>query len=462
MRLFEQFEKAGYFWLPANPKEKLPGKLNISASGEAELEILGIFGGQDKAFDYESNIKRINGLIEGGKLVTLDKCFYKNKSYSFGGISKSVVHVNFVFVGVQYEDDEEITFSSFKFSVEGLDEWLSISGIKVEHDWETKSASINFQPPAEIPLKLTEDIDLSFTFGWTIPSFGNIIEARITQKAYIKLESKKLLLLEDFISIAFKLNNFLCFAIDQTVTINSAIAFSYEIKRKLNDEKEYEVPIEIYYPSLPYSDTIPKVHWHTMLFSYANVADNLQEALHKWFDAYERIEPAFNLYFASKTGAHKYIDGKFLSLVQGIETFHRRTSDETAMPDTEFKDVVRTLIGACPENRKKWLESKLTYFNELSLRTRLKEIIDNFKAFYGATEDRKAFINQIINTRNYLTHYDISLEKKAYSGAQLFEVCMKMECLFQLHFLKEIGFSEEQIKTIVENNYKFKQKLKRI
>ncbi len=54
--------------------------------------------------------------------------------------------VNFVFVGVQYKDDDEITFSSFRFSVEGLDEWLSISRIKVEHDLEAKSASIKFQP----------------------------------------------------------------------------------------------------------------------------------------------------------------------------------------------------------------------------------------------------------------------------------------------------------------------------
>ena len=80
MRLSEKFEKAGYFWLPSTPEEKLPGTLRISDSGEAELEILGIFGGQIKAFDYESKIERINGVIEGGKLVTLDKCFYKNQN----------------------------------------------------------------------------------------------------------------------------------------------------------------------------------------------------------------------------------------------------------------------------------------------------------------------------------------------------------------------------------------------
>jgi len=460
MRLSEKFEKAGYFWLPTTPDEKLPGTIRISDSGEAELEILGIFGGQIKAFDRESKIERINGVIEGGKLVTLDKCFYTNKSFSSGGISKSLAYVHFVFVGVQYEDDEDITFSSFKVAVEGLDEWLSISGIKVEHDWEAKSASINFKPPDEIPIKLTEDINLIFTFAWTYPSLGNVTEAKISQKAYIKFIANKLLPLQDFTSLSFKLNNFLCFAIDQTVSIISATAYSYELKQKIKGDKEYEVPIDIYYPSLPFSQNLPKVEWHTMLFRYPNIAESLQGALIKWLETYDRIEPAFNLYFASKTGAHKYIDGKFLSLAQGLETFHRRTSDETVMPDTEFKDIVAALIDACPKIRKKWLKGKLKYSNEPALRTRLKQIVENFAEFFGYSKDRKSFINQIVNTRNYLTHYDLSLKSSACRGAQLFDVCMKMECLFQLHFMKEIGFSDDQIKTIVENNYKFKQKLK--
>jgi hypothetical protein len=148
-------------------------------------------------------------------------------------------------------------------------------------------------------------------------------------------------------------------------------------------------------------------------------------------------------------------------LTQGIETFHRRTSDEMVMPDTEFNDIVEALITACPEEKRKWLEARLKYSNELSLRTRLKQILEPFKSLFGSDKEQKALINKIVNTRNYLTHYDKSLENEACSRLQLWEVCMKMECLFQLHFLKEIGFSEQNINMIIENNYQFKQMLKK-
>lgn len=70
MRLSEKFEKAGYFWLPTTPAEKVPGTLKISESGEAELEIIGVFGGLKKSFNDNPNIKRINGVIEKEGLVT--------------------------------------------------------------------------------------------------------------------------------------------------------------------------------------------------------------------------------------------------------------------------------------------------------------------------------------------------------------------------------------------------------
>jgi hypothetical protein len=39
---------------------------------------------------------------------------------------------------------------------------------------------------------------------------------------------------------------------------------------------------------------------------------------------------------------------------------------------------------------------------------------------------------------------------------------MKMECLFEFHFLKETGFSEQEINAIAAQNRHIKRKLKSI
>ena len=106
-----------------------------------------------------------------------------------------------------------------------------------------------------------------------------------------------------------------------------------------------------------------------MLFYYRNVADQIEGILTKWIETYEISEPAFNLYFASKSGGHKYLDSKFLSLAQGIETLHRRKSQEKQMLEEEFRELVANILKAIPDTEQmRWIKAKLRYANELSLR----------------------------------------------------------------------------------------------
>jgi len=417
VRLSEPIEKSGYFWLPAKPDNRLPGILRVSETGETNVEVIGIFGDTlAELNDSTPEIGRIVGVIENGDIITLDHCFYRNRNISFGGISKSTIHANFLLRGVQYDEGEPVTFSRFRFSVEGLDEWLSVSGLSVEHNCSERSASIHFNPPKEIAVQLADGIGFSVTFCWTLPGIPIVTEAKITQKAYITLKSESLRPLEDFLALVFKLNNFLCFATDETVSLDSATGFSHEITREVGNGEKREVPIAVYYESTPVSEGRPKLHWHNMLFRYGYIANQLEPILNSWLTNYEISAPAFNLYFASKSGAHKYLEGRFLSLAQGIETLHRRNSHETHMLDEEFDQLVVTIVEGCPSVRREWLLKKLEYANELPLRKRIKQMLEPFESIYGSSKERKQFIGKVIDTRNYLTHYDPKLGSKLPMG----------------------------------------------
>ena len=64
-----------------------------------------------------------------------------------------------------------------------------------------------------------------------------------------------------------------------------------------------------------------------------------------------------------------------------------------------------------------------------------------------------------MNTRNYLTHYDPKLKEKSAQRIELHFISMKLESLFQLHFLKLIGLELKQIENIVARNYSLSEKI---
>ena len=222
------------------------------------------------------------------------------------------------------------------------------------------------------------------------------------------------------------------------------------------------VSISLYYASLPYTKIEPKIDWHRMLFRFGQIREDAERIVNSWFDAYDEIEPALNLYFSTKTGAHKYLDGKFLALAQGLETYHRRTSNEKLMDEAVFKELTENLIKQCREENQDWLSGRLQHGNEVNLGRRIKSIIEPFKEFLGTSKERNKLIRTIVDTRNYLTHYEKSLDSVAASGRDLWLLCLKMEAIFQLHLLQVLGFTQAEVKSVFDNSHELQQKLKEI
>lgn len=461
MRINEKFKKSGYFWLPSNPQKKVPGTLVIKDGGNIELEVLELFEEKNeslkKAFRHENDIKRIIGDIEEYGPITLDECFLNKRSIDFRGISKSGIYVSKALLGVAYEESENLLFNTFKFSVEGIDEWVGLSGIKVNYQSQYRTASITYSPPEEFLIKLSNGMKLLITFSYSFPGHPNFTEARITQKTYFKLESEQKRPLDDFISIAYKINTLLCLAIDETVCIDQIILKSETI---LDKRRSHPVPISFYYASLPYTKNKPKkIDYHKMLFRYEQIQGREEYIFNNWLAAYNVIEPSLNLYFSEKTGGHKYLEGKFLALAQCLETYHRRTSEEKLMNDDVFKELTENLINQCAKEYREWLTGRLKHGNELTLSQRLKKIIEPFKEFFGQSRERNKLVKNIVDTRNYLTHYDKSLEAEIIIDGNLWFLCLKMEALFQFQMLQILGFSQEQVKSIFDKSREFQLKL---
>ena len=475
MRLAEPIETTGMFWLPEEPETRLPGVLRISEASEITVELAGVIGNPPSVFsnvgavatlrsgDGDSDLDRIVGTVKKGGRVTLDRCFREGGNLVLpSGLFRSTFYASVAFIGLEYGKNEQVSFSEFSFSVDGLDAWLSISGIgelEFEEGAENKSGSIRFHKPDDIPVTLSSGDQLEFTFGLSFPKVViPVTERAIKQTSFVRVRSERPESVEYFSSIAVRLCNFLSLALDEDVGLQSMTGY-LDLAR--NDYKESAHPVRVYGQFPPVIDRSPSIRGHRALFLFPDVADRIGDVMTRWFDSYDTFAPALDLYFASRTQTQAYLETKALWLAQALETLHRRSSQETEMSPEEFRDRIDLVIKNCPTDIQGWVWEKLQYVNRLPFKTRIERLVEPFASWFGSNfGEREAFIKSIRDTRNYLTHYDAKATKRrADRPDDLFVLYGKMEGLLQLHLLSLIGFDHSLIGFLVEENRRLRRKL---
>jgi hypothetical protein len=470
MRIKENIIKMGKFWLATNSETIIIGKLSIKDGGKIKLEIFGDLHKIDHIFNNDIQPFRICGLVDSLGDVTLDNCFYTKNNIS--NISNHELYVSKAYIGALFEQDEEVLFNSFIFKVEGIDEWVNIDGIELikeisPYDKNTQTYNetikISYNTPKTLSINLEEEIILKIIFNakQNYTKVNRIIKsAYISHETNFKLESKENQKSDKFISIAHKITNLLGFALDKKVCLLDIVATINGFDRELLGINTDPIPIEMYYESRPFSKEKAKINSYDILFCFKDIQNRAELIFTNWLKAYDNIDPTLNLYFSTKNGDCKLMERKFLSLIQGLETYHRRTSNKKKVDATEFTNLKEILLSSCPEKHKDFISTKLQYANEVSLRTRIKEIIKPYNTHFGNSNDRNTFINQIVDTRNYLTHYDESNKKNILKkGSELYKLCLKLEVIYQILLLQTLGFPELDVDKILETNSTIKKKL---
>ena len=420
MRIKEEIKRSGFFWLPSSPQNQIFGTLSISDGGDIKLELTESL---DPSIQAQLGVTRpdslnwILGHVEKDGPVLIDRCYQSEKKSSIVHgrlIAPDVIRAKRAFIGFQYEEDTSLPFNTLRFSVEGIDEWVGISGIEVDYEFEKRDITISYHQPADISLNLHNGMQLLITFVPTFPELPSTKSAEVSQKTYFKLVSQEARELDEFTSVAQKITAFLCFVMNEIVCLESMLATSDNLRQGV-DGRTAPISVEIYCPSWPYAKDEPKINKFDMLFRFNDRQNRVESIINKWIENYEQIAPALDLYFLAKTGTLPSWNIQFLTLVQSLEAFHRRTSDGKKM----------------------------------ELRNRIEKMIEPFD-FLIDNERRPHLIDSIKDTRHYLTHLDSKLQPKAAKGKDLQFLCLKINALFRLHFLKIVGFDEQEINEIVD------------
>ena len=76
--------------------------------------------------------------------------------------------------------------------------------------------------------------------------------------------------------------------------------------------------------------------------------------------------------------------------------------------------------------------------------------MEPFGLLFHDDKQQKDFVQRVVVTRNYLTHYDPGLEGHVAKDQSLWELTAGLAALFQLHLLKLIGFSPDRIDGVLK------------
>jgi hypothetical protein len=454
----------GYFWLPESPNSKVPGRCHWTPDNTIELEIIGTFSGDVIEPHDRVEVGRILGVTEKGKPVTLENCFYRRRTFNFPGLAASTLHVNFALIGFHCAKGEKLEFDSISCHAEAIDEWLEYGPITISVERDPKPIQLSFVRPAPLEWKLSNGVTLDIDCSWSIPSGNQFRQAAISKQTWATFKFNNKTPLEELFRHANRFIKFVSFVLDQTFSFDAVHVYSSNHVEEIGASGTTRpVQIEAYFS--PVQNGEPDLAYATHpypLFAFDRVRGNFGEVLSKWFDNYEKFDSSFNLYFATKAGRDLYLHNRFGMLVQALEALHRHSSSESTFPTEDYSELCQLLFKTIPGRFRDWLEARTEYGNEPALRQRLRSLFKGLESVYGTAQDIKKVINQIVTTRNYLTHYDHELRTQVARGTQLYKLCLVLETLFQLHMAKMCGFSDSEVIAFSEESQLFVRKIRGI
>lgn len=108
----------------------------------------------------------------------------------------------------------------------------------------------------------------------------------------------------------------------------------------------------------------------------------------EWFLKEDVLRPVCDLLLSTIYYPGQYVQSTFLSLAQALESFHRRTRPGTYVRKDAYDEIRKALLSAIPTDTlpdlRQKLQSTLAFANELSLKTRMKQLFEEVDPEHAA------------------------------------------------------------------------------
>lgn len=454
-------EERGLFWwhdepIPENqfaPDNCVAGTLTIAADGAASLDLDGylanehehglqhFFADQSKVFPPD---KAIQGKLKGGKKndVLLFKLRKDGSSFSTNGMSheRYVANASLVAQGSLPTAKQSLRFASLNIELKGLEQWLRLGNIHVTRSRTCVSAK--YRKPKDDVYMLTDGtLAMSYVAMGLWPGNKRIAyredELNLVERVVLRYRPKKRRSLEEMIEEYGR--------IQELFILLTGSEYAIEWPWLTIGKMSYE----LYFRGHPRStEEPPKTHecW-TNFIQLRTVFGALFDT---WRRKREELGPGVYLYLGLRRGMKMFIEHRFVNLIWGLESLHRRKSVDTKAVEKIKKKIERILTQVKAQKDRRWLEGRLKNAAEPSLKERLADIFSELPLEF----DPKAldtFCQECANRRNDVSHFGGVRTGTSYTDfvIDLDKKSSALEILYHIALLREIGVASEVLKAHV-------------
>ena len=332
---------------------------------------------------------------------------------------------------------DELKFQKFSISLSGLEEWLWLAGIHIEHT--ENSFQVHYEAPKDLDFWFgLKHLRLSYDCAFhRYKTRSDIFEAK--QLAELQYEDETLMSVDDVIARHNALLDFLKLLAGTSGDIKWPVAQIHP-----------DVDCQIYFTRFA-ARHVPfdrRECWVT----FKQIEASLGSTFFKYLDKKEVLGPTFNNYLGTKFGPMVYSEHLFVSLIWGLEGLHRGRPSSNA-PNAALKAKHDRIIKeVSKKSDKKWLANVLKRNLEPTLENRLNDLFLSLPIEIDKAKARH-FAKQCAYDRNLLSHFGGVAKVEDYRSfvVALSDKARALSILYHALLLIEIGVEVEVIKNYIQD-----------
>ncbi len=427
--MFESFEYKGYWWLPGKENKKLRGILKFIPHEKIILELEGIW--EDDFLEDNAFFKTLKPTTLVKHEIILGSTDYKEITlYQNTLLSSVLVAISrtpsseysprYVFIGEHYNDPSNIKLSSLKVNFTYLEEWLGQSPFKNTIDSKTLSRHLDYTIPDIYEVRINP-IDAILSTNYEVYSKTDRLNYfQYNHVAFLRITPQKFKDFEWFEDILDKLQIFLSLLTGLPIYPKKIIAYNYDKE----DNKKKTITI---YHKLSNPKIKEKIYARDII-NFQYIKNDFEDYINNYFRDFEKLSPVYGLFLRAFYRDEIPLELTFLNLMKSIEAFHIRIRD--------------------PDKNKK-LKARL---KDLLADDLFWKYIARFIKANPKCSDKEVFIQTIIDARNYLTHYNPTLENKVIREDYNYNMIRRLKIFLSILLLNHIGIPLEKVFKLLDHH----------